>query len=159
MDKLLNLLREDARMTPAQMATLLGETTDSVRSRIDDYEKRGVIRGYQAIVNPDLVDDNIVHAVIELRIKPSADGGFDKIANRIGRFPQVESMFLMSGGYDLLLFVRGRNLQEVALFVSTKLSNIEGILSTATHFMLKTYKEQGILMEKEKDDERLKVTP
>ena len=87
------------------------------------------------------------------------NGGFDKIANRIGRFAQVESMFLMSGGYDLLLFVKGRNLQEVAQFVSSKLANMEGVLGTATHFRLKTYKDQGVLMENYDDDERLKVTP
>ena len=97
--------------------------------------------------------------MIELRITPSREGGFDRIANRIGRFPQVESMFLMSGAYDLLLFVKGRNLQEVANFVSSRLATMEGVLSTATHFMLKTYKDQGVLMETFDDDDRLKVTP
>ena len=110
-------------------------------------------------MNSDILDDGVVHAVIELRIRPAQDGGFDKIANRIGRFSQVESMFLMSGGYDLLLFVRGRNLQEVAQFVSSKLANMEGVLGTATHFRLKTYKDQGVLMENYDNDERLKVTP
>ena len=117
MDRLLDLLHEDARRSVAQMATMLGEDVEAVQKRLADYEKRGVIRGYQAVVNSDMLDDGVVHAVIELRIRPAQDGGFDKIANRIGRFSQVESMFLMSGGYDLLLFVRGRNLQEVAQFV------------------------------------------
>ena len=159
MDRLLDLLHEDARRSVAQMATMLGEDVEAVQRRLADYEKRGVIRGYQAVVNSDLLDDGVVHAVIELRIRPAQDGGFDKIANRIGRFSQVESMFLMSGGYDLLLFVRGRNLQEVAQFVSSKLANMEGVLGTATHFRLKTYKDQGVLMENYDDDERLKVTP
>ncbi len=159
MDRLLDLLHENARMSTAQMATMLGEDVEAVQKRLAGYEKRGVIRGYQALVNSDLLDDGVVHAVIELRIRPAQDGGFDKIANRIGRFSQVESMFLMSGAYDLLLFVRGRNLQEVAQFVSSKLANMEGVLGTATHFRLKTYKDQGVLMENYDNDERLQVTP
>lgn len=159
MDRLLDLLHEDARMSAAQLASMLGEEVESVKARVAAYEKEGVIRGYQALINHDLLDENTVHAVIELRIRPAQDGGFDKIANRIGRFAQVESMFLMSGGYDLLLFVKGRNLQEVAQFVSSKLANMEGVLGTATHFRLKTYKDQGVLMENYDNDERLKVTP
>lgn len=138
---------------------MLGEDAEGIKARIAQYEKAGIIRGYQALINPDLVEENVVRAVIELRIRPAQDGGFDKIANRIGRFAEVESMFLMSGGYDLLLFVKGRNLQSVAKFVSSKLANMEGVLSTATHFMLKTYKDQGVLMETLDDDDRLKVTP
>ena len=159
MDRLLDLLHEDARMSAAQLASMLGEEVESVKARMAAYEKEGVIRGYQALINHDMLDENTVHAVIELRIRPAQDGGFDKIANRIGRFAQVESMFLMSGGYDLLLFVKGRNLQEVAQFVSSKLANMEGVLGTATHFRLKTYKDQGVLMENYDNDERLKVTP
>ena len=159
MDRLLDLLHENARMSTAQMATMLGEDVEAVQRRLADYEKRGIIRGYQALVNSDLLDDGVVHAVIELRIRPAQDGGFDKIANRIGRFSQVESMFLRSGAYDLLLVVRGRNLQEVAQFVSSKLANMEGVLGTATHFRLKTYKDQGVLMENYDNDERLQVTP
>lgn len=159
MDRLLELLREDARRSPAQLAELLAEDEGAVRARIAKYEADGVIRGYQALVNPDLVEEDVVRAVIELRIRPTQDGGFDRIANRIGRFSQIESMFLMSGGYDLLLFVKGRNLQEVAKFVSSRLATMEGVLSTATHFMLKTYKDQGVLMENFDDDDRLKVTP
>lgn len=152
-------MREDARRTPAQLASMLGEEEASVRERIAKYEADGAIRGYQAIVNPDLVEEDAVHAVIELRISPTQERGFDKIAGRIARFSQVESLFLMSGGYDLLLFVKGRNLQEVAKFVSSRLATMEGVLSTATHFMLKTYKDQGVLMENFDDDDRLKVTP
>lgn len=159
MDRLLELMREDARRTPAELAALLGTAEDEVRARIGKYEADGVIRGYQAIVNTDLVEEDIVHAVIELKISPTREGGFDKIAGRIARFSQVDSMFLMSGGYDLLLFVKGRNLQEVAKFVSSRLATMEGVLSTATHFMLKTYKDQGVLMENTEDDDRLKVSP
>ncbi len=159
MDRLIQLLHEDARRSPAELAELLGIEKSEVEAEIAEYEKSGVIRGYQALINPDLVDENLVRAVIELRIRPAQDGGFDKIANRVGRFSEVESMFLMSGGYDLLLFVKGKNLQEVARFVSSKLANMEGVLSTATHFMLKTYKDQGVLMENFDNDDRLKVAP
>lgn len=159
MDRLLDLLREDARQTPKEIADRLDIPETDVLAKIAEYEKSGVIRGYQALINPDLVEENIVHAVIELRICPSREGGFDKIANRIARFTEVDSMFLVSGGYDLLLFVKGRNLQEVAKFVSSKLAVMDGVLSTATHFMLKTYKDQGVLMENFDDDDRLKVTP
>ncbi|MBR3085908.1 MAG: Lrp/AsnC family transcriptional regulator [Kiritimatiellae bacterium] len=159
MERLLQLLHEDARRTPAQLAALLGDSEADVRSRIAKYEADGVIRGYQALVNTDLVEEDAVRAVIELRIAPTREEGFDKISNRIGRFSQVESMFLMSGGYDLLLFVKGRNLQEVAKFVSSRLATMDGVLSTATHFMLKTYKDQGVLMENFDDDDRLKVSP
>ncbi len=159
MDRLLQLLRANARTTAENLAQQLGEPAADVAARMRDYEARGVIRGYQALINTELLDDDSVRAVIELRIRPAQDGGFDRIANRVGRFDEVESMFLMSGGYDLLLFVRGRNLQEVARFVSSKLANMEGVLSTATHFMLKTYKDQGVMLEQWNHDERLQVTP
>lgn len=136
MDRLLQLLHEDARRPAAQLAALLGEPLESVEARIRDYEKKGVIRGYQALVNTDLVEEDTVRAVIELRIRPAQDGGF-----------------------DLMLFVKGRNLQEVAKFVSSKLANMEGVLSTSTHFMLKTYKDQGVLMENYDHDDRLQFSP
>ena len=159
MERLLQLLKANARTPTESLAKQLGEPAADVEARLRDYEARGIIRGYQALINTELLDDDNVRAVIELRIRPAQDGGFDRIANRVGRFDEVESMFLMSGGYDLLLFVRGRNLQEVARFVSSKLANMEGVLSTATHFMLKTYKDQGVLLERLNHDERLQVSP
>lgn len=159
MERLLELLKANARTPVESLARQLGEPAADVEARLRDYEKRGIIRGYQALINTERLDDDSVRAVIELRIRPAQDGGFDRLANRIGRFDEVESMFLMSGGYDLLLFVRGRNLQEVARFVSSKLANMEGVLSTATHFMLKTYKDQGVMLEQWNHDERLQVTP
>ncbi len=159
MERLLELLKANARTPVESLAKQLGEREADVEARLSDYEKRGIIRGYQALINTERLDDDSVRAVIELRIRPAQDGGFDRLANRIGRFDEVESMFLMSGGYDLLLFVRGRNLQEVARFVSSKLANMEGVLSTATHFMLKTYKDQGVMLEQWNHDERLQVTP
>ena len=159
MDRLLQLLHEDARRPADQLAALLGEPVEEVRKRIQKYEEKGIIRGYQALINTNEIEEDTVRAVIELRIRPAQDGGFDKLAARVGRFAQVESMFLMSGGFDLLLFVKGRNLQEVAMFVSSKLANMEGVLSTSTHFMLKTYKDQGVLMENYDHDDRLQFSP
>ncbi|MBA4387979.1 MAG: AsnC family transcriptional regulator [Verrucomicrobia bacterium] len=159
MDELLRLLKKNALESPKNMARMLKLSEKEVKKRIDKYERSGVIRGYQAVVNEDQLDLNRVMAAIEVKITPEREGGFDRIANRISKFHEVESVFLMSGGYDLLVFVKGRNLKEVAFFVSEKLATIEGVISTGTHFRLKTYKDQGVLMEDEKTDERLKVSP
>lgn len=159
MDPLLDLLKKNARESDATLAKELATTEEDIRARIATYEKDGVIRGFQAVLNPDRLETPDVRAVIELRIRPEREGGFDRIASRISRFPQVESMFLMSGGFDLLLFVKGSSLQEVANFVSARLAPLDGVLSTATHFMLKTYKDQSVLMESEPHDDRLQVCP
>jgi len=159
MDPLLDLLKKNARESDAILAKELNTTAEDVRARIAAYEQEGVIRGFQAVLNTDRLESADVRAVIELRIRPEREGGFDRIAARISKFPQVESMFLMSGGYDLLLFVKGRSLQEVANFVSARLAPLDGVLSTATHFMLKTYKDQSVLMESEPHDDRLQVCP
>lgn len=159
MDELLKLLRRNALESPDDLARMLDCSPADVKARIAEYEKKGVIRGYKALINEDQLDLQSVRAAIEVRITPEREGGFDRVAERIGRFPEVESLFLMSGAYDVLVFVRGRSLQEVACFVSGKLATIDGVLSTATHFMLKTYKDQGVLMEGETRNERLKVTP
>jgi DNA-binding Lrp family transcriptional regulator len=159
MDPLLDLLKKNARESDATLAKELATTEEDIRARIAAYEKDGVIRGFQAVLNPDRLETPDVRAVIELRIRPEREGGFDRIASRISRFPQVESMFLMSGGFDLLLFVKGSSLQEVANFVSARLAPLDGVLSTATHFMLKTYKDQSVLMESEPHDDRLQVCP
>jgi DNA-binding Lrp family transcriptional regulator len=159
MDELLMLLRRNALESTANMAKMLGTTEANVRAKIADYEAKGVIRGYMAVVNEDQLDTSRVRAVIEVKVTPEREGGFDHVASRIGKFPEVESMFLMSGAYDLLVFVRGPDLKTVATFVSGKLATIQGVISTATHFMLKTYKDQGILMESEVPHERLSVSP
>ena len=159
MDQLLKLLKTNALESPANMAKMLNISEKDVRKRIAEYEKKGIIRGYQAIVNEDSLQLNKVDAVIEVKIAPEREGGFDRIARRIGRFPEVESLYLMSGSYDVLVFVAGKDLKNVASFVSEKLATMEGVISTATHFMLKTYKEQGVLMESHDEHERLKITP
>src|SRR5215469_3836344 len=159
MDELLKLLQTNALESRENLARMLGVPVADVTARIADYEKRGVIRGYQAILNEDQLDLDKVTAVIEVKVTPQREGGFDTIAQRISRFPEVSSAYLMSGTYDLLLFVEGRSLREVAAFVSERLSPLEGVLSTSTHFMLKTYKRLGVLMQQENSDERLSVSP
>ena len=146
MDELLRILQTNALESHENIARMLGVPAAEVSQRIADYEKRGVIRGYQAILNEDQLDLDKVTAVIEVKVTPQREGGFDTIAERISRFPEVRSAYLMSGTYDLLLFVEGRTLREVAAFVSERLSPLEGVLSTSTHFMLKTYKRFGVLM-------------
>ncbi len=159
MEELLMLLKQNALESPANLARQLGLTEGEVRRRIQAYEEKGIIRGYQAIVDEERLGVERVHAVIEVRITPEREGGFDRLAWRISRFEPVESVYLMSGGYDLLVFVSGQSLREVAAFVTEKLATMEGVISTATHFQLKTYKERGFLMEKREQNERLSVSP
>ena len=159
MDELLQLLKKDARHTPEVLAEMLDIPESEIRERIKEYEAKGIIRGYQAIINKDLLKLNQVRAVIEVKMQVGRRGGYDSIAERIGRFPEVESLFLMSGGYDLLVFVKGENLQEVAGFVNERLATLDGVTSTSTHFTLKTYKDHGVLMQTEEKHERLQVSP
>jgi DNA-binding Lrp family transcriptional regulator len=159
MDELLTLLRKNALESPCNLARMLGLPEAVVKARIDEYEREGVIRGYQAVINEDKLELDRVRSVIEVRMTPDRSGGYDRIAERIGKFPEVESLYLMSGGYDLLVFVTGRNLREVAAFVNERLATIQGVLSTATHFALKTYKDQGVLMRAEREHERLSISP
>ena len=159
MDELLRILQVNATESRDNIAKMLNLPVTEVDKRIADYEKRGIIRGYQAILNDDEIDPDRVTAVIEVKVRPQREGGFNIIAERISRFPEVRSAYLMSGGHDLLLFVEGRNLREVATFVSERLAPLDGVLSTSTHFMLKTYKRFGVLMESSQTEERLSVAP
>lgn len=161
MDPVLEILRHDARTTVEDIARMTALSPEDVADRIAGYEKQGVIRGYRALVNDDRLSGaaDRVTAVIEVKVQPERDGGFDRIARRIGGFPEVVNMYLMSGKYDLLLFVEGDSLRKVADFVSRHLATLDGVLSTGTHFMLKTYKEDGVLMEETDSDERLAVSP
>jgi len=159
MDRLIALLKENARISLEDAARQLDLTPETVAVKIDELEKRGVLRAYQAIVNEDKLEADRVTAVIEVKVTPEREGGFDLIAKRICRYPEVSSMYLMSGQYDLMLFVEGPDLRTVATFVSARLSSIPGVTGTATHFRLKTYKHHGVLMESEHDSERLQVSP
>jgi DNA-binding Lrp family transcriptional regulator len=159
MDALLNLLEENALATPEVLAAQLKMTPEEVKKQIKQLEKDRVILAYKAIVDDEKAKRTSVKAVIEVRVTPEREGGFDKLANRIAQYREVQSCFLMSGGFDLLVFIEGKTLQEVAGFVSEKLSTLSGVLSTATHFNLKTYKQQGVLRTKVETEERLQVSP
>ena len=159
MDALLELLRANARASLEDLAKELNSTPDEVRARMEALERDGAIRGYQAILDPEKTRSDRVTAVIEVRITPERGGGFDRLAARISRFEEVQNCYLMSGGYDLLVMVEGRSLQEVSQFIAEKLSTIKGVLSTATHFRLKSYKENGTLMTQEARTQRLPVAP
>ena len=159
MDELLNILRKNARTSIEDIARMTKSTPAAVAAQIDEYERNGTIRGYRALVNEDNLKEDNVTAVIEVKVQPEREGGFDRIARRISGFPEVVNMYLMSGKYDLLLFVEGKNLREVASFVSERLATLDGVLSTGTHFMLKSYKQEGVLMDGEKIDDRLQVSP
>ncbi len=159
MDEILKLLQGNALETHEDIAKQLNLSAAEVARRIAGYEQAGVIRGYQAVLDEDKLDLDTVTAVIEVKVTPQREGGFNRIAERISKFPEVRSAYLMSGAYDILLFVEGRNLREVASFVSERLSPLDGVLSTSTHFMLKTYKRLGVLMHQETSDERLSVSP
>jgi DNA-binding Lrp family transcriptional regulator len=159
MDPLLKLLHENAALKPAQIAAMLNLPEADVAARIKAYEDDRVILGYRTVLNEEKIGVDVVRAVIEVKITPERGGGFDRLAERISKYREVTDCYLMSGAYDLLVVVEGGNLREVATFVSEKLATIQGVLSTATHFMLKTYKEQGILMAHEQNEERLAVTP
>ena len=147
MNRLLALLSESTNFSTAQLAMILGEPEDYIKAQIREYEKSGIIVGYKALVNWEKVQDAGVTALIELKVTPKRETGFDEIAQRITEFEQVESVYLMAGAYDLAVYVRGETIQDVATFVSRKLSAMEGIISTATHFLLKRYKEGGILLD------------
>ena len=130
-----------------------------MESQIKSLESEGVILGYRTVINEDKLEVDLVRAVIEVKITPEREGGFDRLATRIAKFDEVRSCYLMSGGYDLMVVVEGRDLKAVSSFVSEKLATIQGVISTVTHFMLKPYKEQGVLMAGEYSDEKLSVSP
>jgi len=158
-DPLLTLLAQKARYTHQELADLLSLSEAEVSAKVASYEANGTILGYQTVIDPDLSGNTDVAAFIEVKLSPERDGGFDRLAMRIAKFDQVESCYLISGGYDLHVVVVGADLREVARFVSEKLSTLEGVLSTATHFKLKTYKQNGFVYEVEEPEGRLSVAP
>ncbi len=159
MRELLELLEKDHTLTIAQLAVMLDKPQDEIAALIKQYEADKTIVKYQTIVNWEKAGADRVTAIIEVRITPQREVGFDAIAERIYRFPEVRSLYLMSGAYDLLVIVEAKTLKEAAQFVSTKLSTIEGVIGTTTHFMLKQYKEAGVILEDEEEDRRLVVSP
>ncbi|MGP8200326.1 MAG: Lrp/AsnC family transcriptional regulator [Limisphaerales bacterium] len=159
MDPLLKLLQENATATVGNLAKMLNLSEAEVAAKIKQHEASRVILGYRAILNEEKMGLDIVRAVIEVKITPERGGGFDRLAERIAKYAEVRSCYLMSGGYDLLVVVEGADLREVARFVSEKLATIQGVISTATHFMLKVYKDHGILVSEDGKEERLAVAP
>ena len=154
MDKLLKLLDTNARMSNAELAVVLGSTAEAVAARIAELERSGVIRSYKAVIDWERTDRPYVTALIELRVTPKRDLGFEGIAEQVMQFDEVESVYLMSGGYDLSVTVTGHTFKEVAMFVAKRLSTLDSVVSTATHFVLRRYKDDGVLFLGEKKDER-----
>lgn len=156
MEQILELLQDEAKLTNKQLAVMLNETEENVAKAIAQYERDGVIKGYHALINWERTETQKAAALIELRVTPQKDTGFDEIAGRIMNFPEVESVYLMSGGYDLAVTVAGRTMQDIAMFVAKRLATIDGVLSTATHFMLTKYKDGGVIFREdyEEIDER-----
>ena len=159
MDPLLKLLQENAALKASQLGAMLNQSESEVTAKIKGYEADKVILGYRTIIDEERLGIEMVRAVIEVRLTPERGGGFDRLAERIAKYHEVNSCYLMSGGYDLLVVVEGKNLRDVATFVSEKLATIHGVVSTATHFMLKPYKVQGVLMKMEENEERLSISP
>ncbi len=159
MKDILNLLMSEARLSNAEIATRLGKAEDEVAKEIADLEKDKVILAYKAIVDPEKAEDGTLVGIIEVKITPQRETGFDAIAQRIYSFPEVELCYLLSGGYDLLVFVSGETLHDVARFVSEKLALIEHVSSTTTHFILKKYKESGVILGGQEKSDRLPVSP
>ncbi|MBC2593562.1 Lrp/AsnC family transcriptional regulator [Ruficoccus amylovorans] len=143
MNPVLKLLLEGEPLSTEQMGEVLGMSETQVAVELENLKEEGILMGWRPIINPDFGGDEIVHAVIEVKISPEREGGFDRLAERISKFDRVESCYLMSGAYDLLLIIHAENLKRIASFVFEKLATLDGVVSTATHFMLKAYKEQG----------------
>lgn len=154
MSDIVKILQQNARISNTELGEILGVTTEEAEAEIKRLENEGIIKGYSVIVDDELYDNSTVYATIELKVTPQRDCGFDDIAKTIMMYDEVESVNLMSGAYDLAVEVKGNNLKDVALFVSERLSTIDGVLSTATHFILKKYKEKGIFIDREETDER-----
>ncbi|MEC8329865.1 MAG: Lrp/AsnC family transcriptional regulator [Verrucomicrobiota bacterium] len=146
MSSVLQLIIEGEQLDSAQMAQVLNLSEAEVESEIQRLKAEHILLGWRPVLNPQCVQEDIIRAVIEVKISPERDGGFDRLAARISQFDAVESCYLMSGSYDLLIFATGADLREVASFVSERLASLSGVLSTATHFMLRAYKEQGHLL-------------
>ena len=158
MRKVFEILENDARATAEQIATMVGMSEAEVSHIVEEAEKDRTIVKYKTMINWEKIGDERVWAMIEVRVQPQRNVGFDSIAERIYRFPQVRTLFLVSGTYDLAVFVVGKTMQEVASFVSQKLAPLEGIQGTVTHFLLKRYKEDGEILESKEEDKRLPLT-
>jgi len=158
-DTILRLIDKNSKLSISDIADMLGVSEEMIANEIAAMEADNIICGYTTLINWDKVDKEMVTALIEVKVTPQRGQGFDKIAERIYKFDQVEAVYLMSGGYDLTVMIKGKSMKEVAHFVSSKLATMDSVLSTVTHFLLKKYKEHGIALEHEKEDERMLITP
>lgn len=158
-EALLKAIEHNSRRTVKDLAAMFGASEDAISNELTALEKERIICGYHTLINWDKTSTERVTALIEVKVTPQRGEGFDKIAERIYNFEEVRSVYLMSGGFDLTVIIEGATMKEVALFVGQKLAPLESVLSTATHFVLKKYKDYGIVLEKEQRDERMVVTP
>ena len=154
MDRILKLLEQDAKLSEKELAVMCGKTEEQIKEAIRAYEANKTILGYQTLIDWEKTDREYVTALIELKVVPQRDRGFDEIASRVCRVPEVQSAWLMSGGFDLCVLVSGRTMREVALFAAEKLSIMENITATATHFLLRKYKDNGVVYSQKTEDER-----
>ena len=158
-DKILAIIEKNARLSVKDIAALLGEDEAKVSAEIEAMENEGIICGYHTLINWDKTSDERVDALIEVKVAPQRGMGFDSIAERIYQYDEVDAVYLMSGAFDFMVLINGRTMKEVATFVASKLSPMDSILSTATHFVLNKYKDHGTVIEQVKVDERMKVSP
>ena len=158
-EEILRLLEKNSRIDIKEIAILVGKTETEVANEIAQMEKEGIIRGYYTLINWDNTNDERVSALIEVKVAPQRGIGFDKIAERISKFDEVKSVYLMSGGFDFTVILEEKTMKEIAQFVTSKLSTLDEVLNTATHFVLKKYKDYGVTMMEEHKDERMLVTP
>lgn len=154
MKKIVNLLEKDPQLTNAELATMLGTSEAEVAAQVKELKKNGIIRGHKLIINRELLGESSITALIEIKVTPKSKLGFDAIAHQIAEFDEVKSLYLMSGGFDLAVTVTGETFQDVAMFVAKRLSPLESVVSTATHFILRPYKELGVKMSDSDTDDR-----
>lgn len=154
MEKLLKLLEDDATLTSSELALMLSKEEGDVKAMIEELEREGVILGKKAIIDWEKTDREYVNALIEVKVTPQRDDGFDKIAEKIYNYPEIKALYLMSGGFDFTVLIEGKTMKEVAYFVARKLAPVEFVTSTATHFVLKTYKDNGVVYKKPEKDPR-----
>jgi DNA-binding Lrp family transcriptional regulator len=158
-EQILQLIEKDSRISMKELAVMLGTSEEIIANEIASMENEGVICGYHTLIDWEKTNVEKVTALIEVRVTPQREQGFDRIAERIYNYPEVQSVYLISGGYDLLVILEGKTLREVSLFVSNKLSTLDNVISTATHFILRKYKDDGTIFQKPEKDERILMTP
>ena len=158
-EKILTFIEKNSRIDLKELAIIMGEEELDIANELEAMETEGIICGYHTLINWDKVTTEKITALIEVRVTPQRGHGFDSIAERIYKYPEVTATYLISGGYDLLVILEGKTLKEVASFVSDKLSTLDSVISTATHFVLKKYKDHGTILQKKKKDERMVVSP